>query len=132
MNELTFLTKKVCFSQIVEKLLVVFRKYLISGITNLVKKLPYELPNHTGFRILLCQNLVEIHHRTQSSFQKLNFDNSCQKARQIRWQIFEVLLGFTGFLYFLLNIFPRILRTKIFSALTWPSLLQTWSFGIFL
>ena len=40
----------------------------------------------------------------QSSFQKLNFDNSCEKTRKIRQQIFEVLFKFTGFLYFVPNI----------------------------
>ena len=44
----------------------------------------------------------------QSSFQKLNFDNSCQKTRKIRQQIFEVLSNVTGFLYFVLNILSRV------------------------
>ena len=44
----------------------------------------------------------------QSSFQKLNFDNDCQKMRKIREQIFEALSSFTGFLYFAPNILSRI------------------------
>ena len=45
---------------------------------------------------------------SQSSFQKLKVDNSCQKARKIRYYIFEVLPNFTVFLYFVPNISPRI------------------------
>ena len=35
---------------------------------------------------------------TQSSFQKLNADNSCQKTYKIKYYIFEVLSNFTVFL----------------------------------
>ena len=45
----------------------------------------------------------------QSSFQKSNVDNSCQKTRKIRYYIFEVLPNFTVFLYFVQSILARIL-----------------------
>ena len=45
----------------------------------------------------------------QSSFQKLNVDNSCQKTRGIRYYIFEVLSNFTVFLYFVPNNLARII-----------------------
>ena len=51
---------------------------------------------------------METQPSVQSSFQKLNFDNNCQKTRKIREQIFEPLSKFTGFLYFVPNILSRI------------------------
>ena len=51
---------------------------------------------------------VERQPKVQSSFQKLNVDNSCQKTRKIRYYIFEVLSNFTVFLYFVPNILARI------------------------
>ena len=51
---------------------------------------------------------VETQPSAQSSFQKLNVDNSCQKTRKIRYYIFEVLSNFTVFLYFVPNILARI------------------------
>ena len=44
----------------------------------------------------------------QSSFQKLNADNSYQKTRKIRYYIFEVLPNFIVSLYFAPNILSRI------------------------
>ena len=38
---------------------------------------------------------VERQPKVQSSFQKLNVDNSCQKTRKIRYYIFEILSSFT-------------------------------------
>ena len=40
---------------------------------------------------------VETQHSAQSPFQKLNVDNSYQKARKIRFYIFEALSNFTVF-----------------------------------
>ena len=51
---------------------------------------------------------VETQPSAQSSIQKLNVDNSCEKTRKIRYYIFEVLSNFTVFLYFLPNILARI------------------------
>ena len=42
------------------------------------------------------------------SFQKLNFGNNSQKTRKSRYQIFLDLSSFTGFIYFVPNILPRI------------------------
>ena len=42
--------------------------------------------------------LVETQSSAQSSFQILNVDDSCQKIREIRYYIFEVLPSFTVFL----------------------------------
>ena len=52
---------------------------------------------------------VETRPSTQSSFQKLNVDNNCEKRRKIRYYIFEVLPNFTEFLYFVPNIFSTII-----------------------
>ena len=46
--------------------------------------------------------------RAQSTFQKLNIANSCQKSHKIRYYIFEVLSNFTVFLSFVPNILARI------------------------
>ena len=51
---------------------------------------------------------VETQPSAQSSFRKLNVDNSFQKTRKIRYHIFEVLSNFTVFLYFVPNILARI------------------------
>ena len=55
---------------------------------------------------------VETQPSSQSSFQKLNVGNSCQKTRKIRYYIFEALSNFTVFLYFVPNILVRILVTS--------------------
>ena len=67
------------------------KRYLIFSITNLVRELPHKLPNDLRLRISgnqeileKCQIWVEMQASAQSSFQKLNFDNSCQKTRKIR------------------------------------------------
>ena len=59
----------------------------------------------------------------QSSFQNLNFDNSCQKIRKIRLQTFEVISNFTGFLYFVPNILAGIVGIQL--SLTTSLLLAT-------
>ena len=61
-----------------------------------------------------CQIWVEAHRSAQSSFQKLNFCNSCQKTRKISQQIFEFLSNFPGFLYFVPNILARIVVPDLF------------------
>ena len=45
---------------------------------------------------------------SQSPFQKLNFGNSSQKTRKSRYRTFLFLSSFTGFLYFVPNILPKI------------------------
>ena len=42
------------------------------------------------------------------SFQKSNFGNSSQKTQKGRYQTFLFLSHFTGFVYFVPNILPRI------------------------
>ena len=51
---------------------------------------------------------VETQPSAQSSFQKLNVDNSCQKTRKNRYYIFDGLSNFTVFLYFIPSILSRI------------------------
>ena len=41
---------------------------------------------------------TEAQRSAQSCFQKLKFDNNCQKTRKIRYYILEVLSIFTAFL----------------------------------
>ena len=53
---------------------------------------------------------VETHPSAQSSFQKLNVDNSCQKTSKIRHQIFEVLSNFSVIFYLVPNILSRIVE----------------------
>ena len=96
------------------------KRYLISSITNLVHELPYELPNDLRLRILGNQEIleksqmwVETQPSAQSSFQKLNVDNSCQKGRKIRYCLFEVLSNFTVFLQLVPNILARIVEALI-------------------
>ena len=86
------------------------KRCLISSITNLVHDLSQQLPNDIRLRILgnqeileECQIWLEALRSAQSFFQILNFDNSCQKTRKIREQIFEVLSNFAGFLYWILS-----------------------------
>ena len=59
------------------------KRYLISSITNLVHELPHEFPNDLRLTILgnqdileKCQMWQERQPSTQSSFQKLNVDNT--------------------------------------------------------
>ena len=62
---------------------------------------------------------VETQPSAQSSFQKLNVDNSCQKTRKIRYFIFEVLPDFIVSLYFVPNILSRIvdhMGQKVFKS----------------
>ena len=81
-------------------------------------ELPHKLPNGLRVKILgnyeileKCQIWVETQASAQSPLQKLNFENSCQQTGKIRSQLFEVLSNFTGFLYFVPNIFPRIVAS---------------------
>ena len=90
-------------------------RYLISSITNLVYEFPNELPNHLRLRILgnqeileKCQIRVETQPSAQSPFQKLNVDNSCKRTRKIKYYIVKVLSNSTEFLWFMPNIFARI------------------------
>ena len=55
---------------------------------------------------------VEAQLSVQSSFQKLNVDNSCQRTRKIRYYVFEVLFNFTAFLYFVPSILSRTVGVK--------------------
>ena len=64
-----------------------------------------------------CQMWVETQPSAQSSFQKLNVDNSCQKTCKI-WYILEVLSNFTVFLYFVRNMLSRIVVCHAVSLLT--------------
>ena len=96
------------------------KRYLISAVTNLVHKLPHELPNDLRLTILgnqeileKCQMWVQTQPNAQSSFQKLNVDNSCQKTRKIRYYIFETLPNFIVSLHFLLNILSRIVVVNL-------------------
>ena len=91
------------------------KRCLLSSITNLVHELPHDLPNDLRLRILgnqeileKCQMWVQTQPNAQSSFQKLNVDNSCQKTRKIRYYVFEVLPNFIVSLYFVANILSRI------------------------
>ena len=68
-------------------------------------------------------NVVETQPSAQSSFQKLNVDNSCQKTRKIRYYTFEVLSNFTVFIYFVLNILSRIVVHDPF--------LENWNWAYF-
>ena len=61
----------------------------------------------------------------QAPFHKLNIGNSSQKTCKSRSQTFHLISGFTGFLYFVRNILPRLVWVNKFSVLTRPSLLQT-------
>ena len=84
-------------------------------MTKLVHEFPHQLPNDLRIRILgnleileNCQMWMETKPSTQSSLQKLNVYNSCQKTRTIRYYIFEALSNFTVFLYSVPNILSRI------------------------
>ena len=114
------------------------KRYLLSSISNLVHELPHELPNVLKLRILgnykileKCQIRMETQPSAQSSFQKLNVDNSCKRTRKIRYYIVKVLSNFTAFFEFVTNIFSRIVWGKKCLAITWPLLLHSWTFGIY-
>ena len=57
---------------------------------------------------------VETQPSAQSSFQKLNVDNSCQKTRKIRYYIFEALPNFTLSPQFVPNTLARIVALSKF------------------
>ena len=117
------------------------KRYLISTITNLAHELPHELPKTQDLtsprhfrrwggglcphkkkkrlRILenqevleKCQMWVQTQPNVQSSFQRLNADNSCQQTRKIRY-IFETLSNFIVSLYFLPIILSRIVDKNL-------------------
>ena len=50
---------------------------------------------------------VKTQSNAQFLFQKLNFDNSCQKTRKIKYYILEVLSSFIAFPYFMPNTLAR-------------------------
>ena len=58
----------------------------------------------------------------QSSFQKLNVDNTCQKTGKIRYYIFEILPNFTASICFVPNILSRILDVIFCKFITTKSL----------
>ena len=98
---------------------------MISSIANLLYELPHELPNDLRLRILgnkeilvKSQIWVETEPSAQSPFQKLNLGSSSQKTRKGRYQTFLVLSSFTGFLYFVPNILPRIVGLAIKRSLS--------------
>ena len=68
-----------------------------------------QLSNDLRLRILGNKEILG-----KSSFQKINFGNSSQKARKSRNQTFLFFSRFTGFLYFVPNILLRIVETFIF------------------
>ena len=89
---------------------------MISGIENLVYELSHELPNDLRVRILgnkkilgKSQLWVDTSPSAKSLFQKLNIGSSSQKTRKSRYQTFLVLSSFTGFLYFVRNVLPRVM-----------------------
>ena len=53
---------------------------------------------------------VKTQPNAQSSFQKLNDDNSCRKTPKTRYYIFEVLPNFIVSLYFVPNVLSRIIE----------------------
>ena len=57
---------------------------------------------------MLGKSQIWVEPISQSPFQKLIFGNSSQKSRKTRYQTCFVLSSFTGFLYFVPNILPRI------------------------
>ena len=94
---------------------------MISSLANLVYKLPPELQNDLRLRILGNKKIlgkyqiwVEKQPSNQSLLKKLNFGSNSQKTCKSRYQTFLVLSSFTGFLYFVPNILPRIVIFEIF------------------
>ena len=84
---------------------------MISSIANLVYELPHELPNHLsilGNKEILGKYQIWAEKCGQSPLQKLNLGNSSHKTCKSRYQTFLVLFSFTGFLYIVPNILPRI------------------------
>ena len=60
-----------------------------------------------------------------SPFHKLNFGHSCPKTRKSNYENFLDLPNFTGFFYFVTNIFFKIVREIKFLVLTRTAALQT-------
>ena len=89
------------------------KRNVISSIANLVYQLPHDSPNDLRPRILGNKEIlgeyqirVKTHANAQSSFRKLNFSNSSQKARKSRYETFLFWSSFTTFRYFVPNILP--------------------------
>ena len=70
---------------------------------------------------------MEMQNSAQSSFQKLNNDNSCQKTRKIRYYTFEVLSTFSVFLQFVPDIFLLGLQLSWFYFLIFDGGLTRYS-----
>ena len=60
---------------------------------------------------------METQSSAQFPFQKSSFGSNSQKTRKSRYQTFLVLSSFTGFLYFVPNILPRIVVKNPFPCL---------------
>ena len=112
---------------------------MISSLSNLVYALSHELPNGLRLRILGNKEIgressiwVETEPSAHFPFKKLNFGTSSQKTDKSRYQTCLILFTFTGFLYFVPNIFPMIVWANKFLVWTRPSLLQTWIFWHFI
>ena len=88
----------------------------MATVASLMYELPHELPKDLRLRkkgnIRKILNWAETQPSAQSPFQKLNFSSSSQKTRKSRYQTFLVLSSFTGCLYFVPNILPRIVGIK--------------------
>ena len=63
---------------------------------------------------MLGKSQIWVETSAQSPLQKLRFGSSSQKTRKSRYQTFLVLSSFTGFLYFVPNILPRIVDLQVF------------------
>ena len=101
-------------------------------------ELSHELPYDLGLRILRSWEIlekwemwVETQCSGQSSFQNLNFDNSCQRTQKIRCYIVKALPSFTVLLWFVPNVLATIVWGNKFLTITWSSLLHTRTFGYF-
>ena len=87
----------------------------------MVYEFPHKLPNDLRLRILgnkeiLGKSQIWVEPSAQSPFQKLNFGSSSQKTCKSRYQTFLVLPSFTGFVYFVPNILPRIVGTPLLAS----------------
>ena len=104
-----------------------------SSMANLVYELPHELQSdlRLGNKEILGKPQIWVQPSTQSPFQKLNFGNSSQKVRKSWYQTFLFLSSFTGFLYFVPNILPRIVWANKVLVLARPNLFQTLIFWHF-
>ena len=88
---------------------------MISNIANLGYELPHELWSHLRLWILGITEIygksriwLETYSSAQSSFHDVNFGNSNQKIRKYIYKTFLFPSSFTGFLYLVPNILPRV------------------------